>query len=367
VVQITTLAAQRPLARATFGHMGWIMRGLPSSRAAGALPAASAARFEAVDESATMSSRIALLPGLLAATLMASAALLAPAASAAPVATIVEGEPAVLIRDATRMAVAEGVRFEADDLIETPTQAKLLRIEFDDGLLMSIGPGSRLWLEPKFRASGPARAARIYLMAGSVKLSTKRETNEVLGPIATPVLDLAAVGRDTVIVLSPAKVAVFAESGEVRLVERTPAKGGATQAGGTLKLRSGEFYTRAAGAKSAVAPRPEPDFIAQLPRAFLDTLPARASLYAGRAVTPKPLGIFDYDDARPWIDAEASLRPAFLARWKSLANVPAFRKPLAAELRGHPEWDRTLYPEKYLPKPASGASSGGYAASVPAR
>jgi hypothetical protein len=231
---------------------------------------------------------------------------------------------------------------------------------------MSIGPGSRLWLEPKFRASGPARAARIYLMAGSVKLSTKRDAKEVLAPIATPVLDVAAAGRDTVIVLSPARVAVFAESGEVRLVERTSGKRGATQAGGTVRLRGGEFYTRTGTAKSAVAPRPDPDFIAQLPRAFLDTLPARASVYADRAVTPKPLGAFDYDDARPWIDAEASLRPAFVARWKSLAGVPAFRKPLAAELQGHPEWDRILYPEKYLPKPASGAASG-YAAPAPAR
>jgi len=313
-----------------------------------------------------MSSRIALLPGLLTVAITAAAALVAFVALAAPIATIVEGESAVLVRDATRLVVAEGLRFEADDLIETSAQAKLLRIEFDDGLLMSIGPGSRLWLDPKFRASGPARAARIYLMAGSVKLSTRRDAAEVLAPIATPVLDLAAAGRDTVVVLTPAKVAVFAESGEVRLVERTPGKGGATQAGASVKLRSGEFYTRAGAAKSAVAPRPDPDFIAQLPRAFLDTLPARASLYAGRALTPKPLGSFDYDDARPWIDAEASLRPAFLTRWKSLANVPAFRKPLVAELRGHPEWDRTLFPEKYLPKPASGAASG-YAASSPTR
>ena len=64
---------------------------LASSRAAGALPTASAARFEAVDESATMSTRIALLPGLLAATMIAAAVFAVPAASAAPVATIVEG------------------------------------------------------------------------------------------------------------------------------------------------------------------------------------------------------------------------------------------------------------------------------------
>ncbi|HKW82216.1 MAG TPA: hypothetical protein VJN68_00570, partial [Burkholderiaceae bacterium] len=55
-------------------------------------------------------------------------------------------------------------------------------------------------------------------------------------------------------------------------------------------------------------------------------------------------------------DAEAALRPAFLARWRPLASQAEFRKGLVAGLRNHPEWDRTLFPEKYLPKPASGAS-----------
>ena len=75
-------------------------------------------------------------------------------------------------------------------------------------------------------------------------------------------------------------------------------------------------------------------------------------------MAPKRLGPITYADVQAWIDAEAGLRPLFVTRWKALAQAPDFRKPLAANLRAHPEWDRVLYPEKYLPKtPASAASS----------
>jgi len=64
-------------------------------------------------------------------------------ASAAPVATIVEGESS-LVRDANRVALAEGTRLANDDLVDTTAQTKLLRIEFDDGLMLLVAPESRL-------------------------------------------------------------------------------------------------------------------------------------------------------------------------------------------------------------------------------
>lgn len=291
-----------------------------------------------------MGSKIVLL-------LLGLAGVLAGSANAAPIATIVEGESSI-VRDANRVALAEGVRLANDDLIDTTAQTRLLRIEFDDGLMLLVAPESRLWIGPKFSADRAApRAARLYLLQGTIKLTTKAETS-----IATPVFDLKSVGRDTVVSIAGNGGAVFAESGDVQIVERTKSKNGATVAGPGLTVKTGEYYARPGADKGKTAPRPDPEFIKRLPRAFLDPLPSRAALFAAREVAGKPLGAIDYAAAQPWIDAEAALRPAFLARWRPLASHAEFRKGLVAGLRGHPEWDRTLFPEKYLPKPASGAS-----------
>ncbi len=283
--------------------------------------------------------------------LLGLAGVLAPSAHAAPIATIVEGESS-FVRDASRVALVEGVRLANDDLVDTTAQTKLLRIEFDDGLMLLVAPESRLWIAPKFSADKSApRAARLYLLSGTVKVTTKAETS-----IATPVFDLKTSGRDTVVSVGGNGGAVFAESGDVQIVERTKARNGATTAGPALTVKTGEYYARPGADKGKTAPRPDPEFIKRLPRAFLDPVPSRAALFAAREVAGKPLGGIDYASVQPWIDAEAALRPAFLARWRPLASQAEFRKGLIAGLRGHPEWDRTLFPEKYLPKPASGAS-----------
>ena len=48
--------------------------------------------------------------------------------------------------------------------------------------------------------------------------------------------------------------------------------------------------------------------------------------------------------------AESALRSQFVARWRALARRPDFRAGLVAHMRSHPEWDRIVFPEKYLPK-----------------
>jgi len=301
-----------------------------------------------------MGSKIVLL-------LLCLAGGLAGAAQAAPIATIVEGESSI-VRDANRIAIAEGMRLANDDLVDTTAQTRLLRIEFDDGLMLLVAPESRLWIAPKFSADKAApRAARLYLLHGTLKLTTKADAAPGSGAIATPVFDVKSSGRDAVVSVVGSGGAVFAESGDVQIVERTKTKNGATTAGPALTVKTGEYYVRPGADKGKTAPRPDAEFIKRLPRAFLDPVPSRAALFAAREVPGKPLGAIDYASAQPWIDAEQALRPAFLARWRPLAAQPEFRKGLVAGLRGHPEWDRTLFPEKYLPKPASGASGAGAA------
>ena len=267
--------------------------------------------------------------------------------------TIVEGE-IFATRDSTRFALAEGVRIVADDIVETAPQAKLARIEFSDGLILDMGPNTRVLMTPKFPGErGSSRAAKLYVLQGWAKITAPKSM--AAASFASRSFDLTGIARDAVLNVEPTASAVFAESGELTLGERSKGKAGAA-----VKLKSGEFLTRTGEAKGVLAQRPAADFIQRVPRAFLDTLPARAALFATREVPAKRLALITYADVQAWVDAEAGLRPLFVTRWKALAQNPEFRKGLVAGLRAHPEWERLLLPEKYLPKPAASAAPPSY-------
>ena len=99
------------------------------------------------------------------------------------------------------------------------------------------------------------------------------------------------------------------------------------------------------------------DSIKGLPRSFTDTLPRRAAVFRDAQVAPQAPTAIAYEDVAPWINAERPLRPAFVQRWSAKARDARFRAALIADLRLHPEWDRVLYPEKYIvrkePEPAA--------------
>ena len=64
------------------------------------------------------------------------------------------------------------------------------------------------------------------------------------------------------------------------------------------------------------------------------------------------------------MEGESPFRRQFIERWRTKARDGEFRRALVSNLSSHPEWDPVLFPEKYLPKPASGVASGPAAASV---
>jgi len=99
-----------------------------------------------------------------------------------------------------------------------------------------------------------------------------------------------------------------------------------------------------AAAKQPVLARgASPAFVQAMPRAFMDSLPARLAAFP-TDVPPHRLGDMSYADAQPWIDAEAPLRRLFAARWHRLAANPQFRSGLVEGLKSHPEWTSILYP-----------------------
>ncbi len=265
------------------------------------------------------------------------------------VVTIADGE-VLLVRDSARFALAEGVRIAASDIVESTQQAKLTRIEFGDGTSLDIGPATRVLMTPKFSGErSGARSARLYVLQGWAKITVPKGLPAA--GFASESFDLTGIARDAVLNVEAASWAVFAESGELMLTERSKGKAVAT-----AKLKAGEFLAGTGDSKAVLSGRPTADFINRVPRAFLDTLPARAALFAARDVLPKRLAPITYADVQPWVDAEAALRPLFVARWKALAQTADFRTGLVAGLRNHPEWDRALFPEKYLSKPPASAA-----------
>lgn len=296
----------------------------------------------------------ALAAAMLAAAGAAQAQAEAPKAGPALV-TILDGA-AVVLRGSTRLQLAEGVRLAPQDIVETTAEARLLRIEFTDGMALSIGPATRLWIEPRLAGEG-RRGVRGYLLRGWIKLNAVPAGRPATALIASPVADLLSTGGSVVASVQDATTGappsptlqVFAETGELSLQERQ----GGQALGGVQRLRSGEFLGRSGAGKSAVSARPPAEFIAQVPRAFLDTLPARAALFQQREVAPKPLGEPSYPDVQAWLTAEPALRRPAMPRWRPLLRQPDFRRAMIANMAAHPEWDPVLFPEKYAPKPSA--------------
>jgi hypothetical protein len=190
------------------------------------------------------------------------------------VVSIVDGEVFVT-RESTRFVVAEGLRVQADDIVESGAQTRLVRIELHDGVVFDLGPATRVLMTPRFPGErSSTRTARLYVLRGWAKITAAPTKAGDSARVASESFDLSSIGRDVVLNVEPGGAAAFAESGEVTFTERAKGKPAAP-----LKMKVGEFVSRSAQTKAVLAARPAPDFIQRVPRAFLDTLPRGAALF----------------------------------------------------------------------------------------
>jgi hypothetical protein len=260
---------------------------------------------------------------------------------------------AVLVRQTTRYALAEGVALGEGDIVETPAGA-FVQIEFDDGAIVALGESSRAILKPRLSGLKTVGSPRLYLLEGWLKISLKSDMQVEFDVLAPP-LELAAKGGAVVMRVQPKSYAVFAERGSASLVPREGARA-------VVALKSGDFVAHAPiSDKPTLSARLDPEFTQQLPRPFRDPLPARAALFAKHAVVPQALGQVAYADVTTWLHSEPGVRIALSKQWRSRASDRAFRAELVANLSAHMEWERVLYPERFLPKkplpmPAGAAS-----------
>jgi hypothetical protein len=267
---------------------------------------------------------------------------LGSAASAAVPAlvSILQGD-ATLVRQTSRYALAEGVALADGDIVETAADA-FMQIELEDGTIIGIAEKGRLLLKPQITAPRTTSAApRLYLLEGWIKLTTLPKAPAEFAFLA-PAFELVTPGATIVTRVRPRGYELFVESGNARLVARSGVSG----------LKGNDFVNQAANAdKPTIGANLGGEFLQLLPRQFRDRLPARAALFTGRIVAPKPIGPIEYADVRAWLHAEPGVRLALSKQWRPRAADRAFRAELATNLAAHTEWERVLYPKRFLPKP----------------
>ena len=265
----------------------------------------------------------------------------AASAGAPALVSILQGD-ATLVRQTTRYALAEGVALADGDIVETAADA-FLQIELDDGTIIGVAEKGRLLLKPQITAPKTTSAApQFYLLEGWIKLSAAPKAPAEFG-FLTPAFELVSPGATIVARVRAKGYELFVESGSARLIARGVASG----------LKGNDFVTQASNAdKPAIGANLGGEFLQLLPRQFRDRLPVRAALFTGRSVAPKPIGPVAYADVSAWLHTEPGIRLALSRQWRPRVADRAFRSEVAANLAAHTEWERVLYPKRFLPKPA---------------
>lgn len=264
--------------------------------------------------------------------------------AAVAVAGIVEG-PVKLIRLSARLALVEGLALQNEDIIETAPGA-FVQIEFEGGDRLGVGENTSLMLLPHLPHEAQTPPPRAYLLQGWLKI-TAAENRATTTVYRLPEVDVWSPPATLVLQSNPPDLAVFVESGSVKLQFRNNRQAG-------VPVLAGQYGSGQPNAKWSVAARPAADFIQRIPVPFRDTLPARAARYAEQKPVPKALGEISYDEVAPWLRAETMLRLSLLERWHSRVADKTFRAGVIANLAAHPEWERVVYPERFCVRHADG-------------
>lgn len=265
-------------------------------------------------------------------------ALGAMAAEPVAVLTLLEGA-ATLVVGARAYAAVPGVRAGAGAIVETDAQTRLLRLEWPDGSLLDLGASTRVMLRPPLRASAAAAQPLFYLLQGWAKQTQTANLSGQLSP-AYGVLPFKGV---LVSQVDPGMAVVFSEAGGEQITNRRDAA--------PLPLRAGQAAVWGSDGTVKILPRPPEGWLATMPRAFRDTLPARAARFPDALAAPEARTALTYPALQHWLVAEPELRRDFPTRFGVLLADRAFRSAVNQQLGRHPEWEVVLRP----PRAASAA------------
>jgi len=267
--------------------------------------------------------------------------------------TLAEG-PLRVIRGATVLRAAEGVRLHQGDILESANPG-FAQLEFAGGTIVALGPSTRVFLfhfpagYAGDKTAGKAAIAELVLLSGWLK----GEPGSKAGAYRYATPQLAATTREGTVVLHATGGAteIFVESGSAA-IGRESSQGDLEQ---PVSARAGQFFSRAAGKDVTTSPRFSPAFLDAMPRSFRDTLPSRP--VPARPPEAQREHEVTYSEIQPWLIIQQNWRRGFVERFQPRLKDAAFHKELEAHLDQYPEWTPILHPEKGPPNPPAPAAS----------
>jgi len=278
--------------------------------------------------------------GLTAAVFAGALALgVVPAIAASPAASaivsVAEGPPFRVIRDAGVYAASRGIILSPGDIVESqPASFLVLEIKgAGTAALVGIGPATRAYWMPG------RDSITLALLEGWIKVDTGPTS---AGPeVRALARRLGAASSGGVYVLHAGADGdeVFHESGTMTLYTLKP--DGTATAGAS---KPSEFASRA-GTSGALQTRlgPAAAFVAGLPAAFRDPLPAGLSAKLRGGAEPRPVRQVSYDDLAQWLAAPRDWRRGFIERFEVRLEDPLFFRAMDQHMSAHPEWYRILH------------------------
>ena len=259
--------------------------------------------------------------------------------------TLVEGQ-ARLLRGVSVFLAAEGVRVHEGDIVETMPKSQA-QLELADGTLLNVDASSKLHLAAFRTSQGRLTGnAELVLLQGLLKYSRPQTPPGSELRLLTPAVAVAVQHGSGIVRVTEGRIEAFVESGGGKAVE-VLAKG---KTGEPVDMKADEYLSSLAGKPLVRQPRAPREFVAALPRHFLDTLPSRREKFKSRVVEPKKERDVTYADVGVWLQSASRPRQVFVKRFTPRLADPAFRKELDANLAAHREWHRVLYPEQYRKK-----------------
>jgi len=267
-------------------------------------------------------------------------------AAEAGVVTIAEGAIRVM-RGTMALQAAQGARVLPGDILETDNRG-IGVVEFGDGLILGLGPGTRIFLpEAGSRGRTAEPGQPIILLTGWLKAEAGKQAPADGYRILTPALGVAMREAKLLARASAQGASLFLESGTGRVLE--PDATGKAARG--AELGTGRFALRMPAQRTSIQDRPAAEFLSSMPRSFRDALPARPALLKADPVGPKAEREVRYDDVRDWLQLPVAWRGELMKRLAVRLRDPEFRAAAMANAPNHPEWHPILFP----PRPPEGA------------
>jgi hypothetical protein len=262
--------------------------------------------------------------------------------------TLLEGSLR-LIRGTIVFQGSEGLPVRQGDILES-SEGAFVQIEFSTGGIVALGPSSRLYIlqYANGETSGERKVAvDLVLLDGWIK--SESSGGKVLSRYQSPLLAATMASGTLILHSNQSGCDLFVESGSASLGEVS--KSGSSRQ--VLTAKAGQFVSRRKETDIISLPRPSPEFIDSMPRAFRDTLPSRLARFAGKSSQPKAEHQITYDEIRYWLAIPVAWRRGFPERFAARLNDPDFRRQIEMHVNEYPEWEPILHPEKGSESPSS--------------